>query len=139
VGLVAFPDNVDDDGTLQSGTVWNKEYRDAQLVSIEDWVVSATNPTIKCKTIIDEVKTARGNLASVNARISNVVDADGNPVLPASAVTTATLQQTLGVGECQRHSNTRPGRSRPNRSDKTYRALLLVDYERGCLSEAACE
>lgn len=72
----------DDTGDGVSGTIWNRAYEIAYKAAIDALIHSATNPTITPKDIIDEVKTARGNLASLNARIGTVITADGelNPV-----------------------------------------------------------
>lgn len=79
----------DDSGTFDNGTVVNKAFVDDILDEVDDQCHSTTNTTIKPKATTDEVVTARGNLASLNARLSAVVDADGVPVPSASAVTEA--------------------------------------------------
>lgn len=88
---------VNDDGTGQSGDVWDNDWTQAAKASIDDLLHSATNPTISPADIIDEVAAARGNLASLSARLLGVIDLDGNIVLPASAVTTTTLQSAVGA------------------------------------------
>jgi hypothetical protein len=96
LGLVDFPPVEDDDGTLKFGTVWNEAFRDAILASIEDWVVSVTNPAVKGAAIIDAVEAAKGNLSSLDERLSKVVDPDGNIITSASSVTEDELRATLG-------------------------------------------
>ena len=79
----------DDSGTFDNGTVVNEAFVDDIFDQIDDQNHSTTNPTIKPKAITDEVVAARGNLASLDARLSAVVDDDGVPVPSASAITQA--------------------------------------------------
>jgi hypothetical protein len=79
----------DDSGLFTDGTVVDEAFIDDIFDQIDDQAHSVTNPTVKPKATTDEVITARGNLASLNARISGVVDADGNPV-PAAGQATET-------------------------------------------------
>jgi hypothetical protein len=79
----------DDSGLFIDGTVVDEAFIDDIFDQIDDQAHSVTNPTVKPKATTDEVITARGNLASLNARISGVVDADGNPV-PAAGQATET-------------------------------------------------
>lgn len=79
----------DDSGIFTDGSIVNKAFIDQIYDQQDDQGHSTTNPTIKPKAITDEVVTARGNLANLNARISAVVDANGVPVPSASAVTEA--------------------------------------------------
>jgi hypothetical protein len=94
--LSGWPTLVDDSGDGQSGTVLDKSVFDTIKSEIEDQTHSTTNTTLKPKDIIDEVVTARGNAANLNARISGVIDADGALVTPATLVTAAQLQSTIG-------------------------------------------
>lgn len=87
MSLVTRPTMVDDTGTFDNGTAVNKAFVDDLLDEVDDQCHSSTNPTIKPKATTDEVVTARGNLASLNARLAAVVDADGVPVPSAAAVT----------------------------------------------------
>lgn len=77
--LVNWPGDTqtDDDGTGSTGTVWNEIWSDAARDSINDQIASAGNPAIKPKTIIDEVVTARGTLASLDARLDVSMNDDG--------------------------------------------------------------
>lgn len=79
----------DDSGTFDNGTVVNEAFIDDIFDEIDDQNHSTTNPTQKPKATTDEVVAARGNMASLDARISAVVDDDGVPVPSASAVTAA--------------------------------------------------
>jgi hypothetical protein len=94
--LAGWPSTVDDSGGGQDGTVVNDAFMDAIKASIEDQVHSATNTTRKPKDTTDEVVTARGNKVDLNTRISSVIDADGNLVLPASLVTQAIAKTIIG-------------------------------------------
>ena len=80
---------VDDSGIFTDGTVVNEAFIDQIYDQIDDQCYSSTNPTVEPHEITDEVVAARGNLASLDARISVVVDDDGVPVPNASAVTQA--------------------------------------------------
>lgn len=89
MSLVTRPSMTDDSGTFDNGTVVNEAFVDDIFDQIDDQNHSTTNPTIKPKAITDEVVAARGNLASLDARLSAVVDDDGVPVPSASAITQA--------------------------------------------------
>jgi hypothetical protein len=80
---------VDDSGLFIDGTTVDKDFVDQVYDQIDDQAHSTTNPTIKPKAITDEVVAARGNLASLTARLDGVVDDDGVPVPSAGAVTQA--------------------------------------------------
>lgn len=79
----------DDSGVFTDGTIVDEAFVDQIYDQVDDQCHSSTNPTVKPKAITDEVVAARGNLASLNARIGAVVDADGVPVPSANAVTEA--------------------------------------------------
>lgn len=87
--VITRPAMTDDSGTFDNGTPVDKAFVDAICDQVDDQVASATNPTIKPKTITDEVVAARGNVASLSARLVNVIDADGNLIPSASAVSQA--------------------------------------------------
>jgi hypothetical protein len=91
-----WPTVTDDDGTGQTGTVLDKSLFDAIAAAIDDQVDSATNPLIKPWNTTDEVVTARGNKASLNARLSGVIDADGALITPASVITQAQMMASVG-------------------------------------------
>lgn len=94
--LTGWPSITDDSGNGTSGTILSKTgVFDVIKAAIEALIHSTTNPTVTPEDIIDEVVTARGNLASLNARLSGVVDADGNPIAAAGTATTAQLQAQL--------------------------------------------
>lgn len=88
---------VDDSGPGTDGTAFDAAKLAALKASIEAQTHSTANPTILPKTITDEVKTARGNLANLGARIGVVVDVDGNPILPGSAATQAMVKSQYGL------------------------------------------
>lgn len=89
MAVITRPTMTDDSGTFDSGTPLDKDFFDEILDEVDDQTHSATNPTQKPRQTTDEVIAARGNLASLDARISAVVDDDGIPVPSASAVTEA--------------------------------------------------
>jgi hypothetical protein len=93
---ITRPTIVDDSGTFTDGTVINEAFFDDIFDEIDDQCHSATNTTIKPKATTDEVVTARGNLANLNARISGVVDADGNPVAAAGQATETQVARAEG-------------------------------------------
>lgn len=94
--LTGWPTITDDTGNGTSGTIINNtNVWDVIKAAIEAVVHSATNPTLTPANIIDEVVTARGNEANLNARISGVIDADGNLVTQASLVAAADYQAAL--------------------------------------------
>ena len=94
--LSGWPAVVDDSGGGKDGTPINKAWSDAAKAEIEDKIHSTTNASETPKGIIDEAVTFRGNTANMNARVSNVIDADGNLITPASIVTAAQLQDIMG-------------------------------------------
>ena len=99
MALTVRPAMVDDSGTFDNGTQVDKAFIDAAYDQIEDQTHSTTNPTIKPKAITDEVVTARGNLANLNARLAGVIDSNGVLIPSASAVTQAQAG-ALPQGNC---------------------------------------
>lgn len=97
MSLDSWPSFVNDSGDGQSGTQLFVSHFDAIKASIENDIVSNTNPNVKTKAIIDEVIAARGNLANLDARLSGVIDDDGNFITPASQATIADVRDTLGT------------------------------------------
>lgn len=77
--LVSWPTVVDDSGDGQSGTVGDAAWANAVKASIEDQVHSVANPTLKPHQITDEVVTARGSKASLDARLDVSLNEDGTP------------------------------------------------------------
>jgi hypothetical protein len=94
--LTGWPTLVDDSGDGTSGTVVDKSVFDDIKAAIEAVTHSTTNTTVNPNDTTDEVVTARGNLASLNARLSGVVDDDGALITPASIISTAQLQAAIG-------------------------------------------
>jgi len=94
--LANWPSVADDDGTKQFGTIFNKALTDAVKASVEDNVHSTTNSTIKTKTIIDEVVTARGVMNTLDERLDASLNADGSLILPAGILTQAQAQALMG-------------------------------------------
>jgi len=86
----------DDSGVFTDGTIVNEAFVDQIYDQVDDQCHSTTNPTVKPKATTDEVVAARGNLANLNARISGVVDADGNPVAAAGQATETQVARAEG-------------------------------------------
>ncbi len=95
--LSGWPSLTDDSGDGVSGTEIEKSVFDDIKAAIEDQVWTTNNTTVKPKTITDEVIAARGNEASLDARLSGVIDDDGNLLTPASLVTETILQEAIGL------------------------------------------
>lgn len=94
--LVTRPAMTDDDGTFTTGTEVDEALIDLLLDEVDDQVHSATNTTIKPKAIVDEVVTARGSEATLDARLSVSLEDDGTLKTQASLVTVAQVQSALG-------------------------------------------
>lgn len=92
--LVVRPAMTDSPDGSSGGTDVNKAFVDSLLDTVDDQCHSTTNPTLKPKAVTDEVKTARGNKASLNARLTVGMDADGNLTMPASFTALQTEVQT---------------------------------------------
>jgi hypothetical protein len=91
--LTLWPAITDDTGNGTSGTRQNKALYDAIKAAVEDHTHSTTNTLIKPKDITDEVVLARGNLASLNARLSVSMNANG---VITSQPTSAQFQESFG-------------------------------------------
>jgi hypothetical protein len=91
--LASWPSITDDT------TVYNKSFFDSIKASVEDNVHSTTGATesaLKVKNVIDEVVSARGNLSSLDARLSGVIDDDGALITPSTALSKAQLSAAQG-------------------------------------------
>ncbi len=75
--LVTRPSMVDDSGTFTDGTEVDEAFVDSLLDEIDDQAHSASNPTIKPKAITDEVVSARGSKATLDARLDVALEEDG--------------------------------------------------------------
>jgi hypothetical protein len=95
--LTGWPTLTDDAGDGTSGTVLDKSVFDTIKSEIENVTHSTNNTTVDPKDTTDDVVTAHGNKASLEARISGVIDSDGALVTPASLTTQAQLQAELGA------------------------------------------
>jgi hypothetical protein len=93
---LTWPTTTDDSGTLTDGSIINQTYLYAIRDTVNDKIHSSTNPTIKPNAITDEVVTARGSLASLDARLDVEHNNDGTHNLAASIVTTTVLATSLG-------------------------------------------
>lgn len=87
----------DDSGSGEDGTLENVGFFNNIRSSIEASVFSVTNPTISPASIIDEIVTARGIMASLNARLSVALDTDGTLIIPSTLATKAETQTGLGA------------------------------------------
>lgn len=87
MGLSNWPTIVDDDGSLTLGTVFAKAVTDAIKASIEADLYSGANPAVTAENVIDEVVTARGSKASLDARLDVALNEDGTLKTQASLVT----------------------------------------------------
>ncbi len=94
--LTEWPAGSNDSGNGTSGTALNLAYFNALKAAVEDHTHSATNPTIKPYQTTDEVVAARGNLASLDARISSVIDDDGALVSSGTLISSSQGQSILG-------------------------------------------
>lgn len=92
-----WADGTDDTGGGQDGTVLNAALLEALADAIDALLHSATNPTIDPAEAIDELVDARGNLASLDARISGAIDDDGNPIAAAGTATGGQVQSVIGL------------------------------------------
>lgn len=84
----------DDPGDNSSGTKWNRSWVQALLDAINPLIHSITNPTETPANVLDEVVTARGNLTSLEDRLNNVIDVDGNFI--GAAENNTDIEQTYG-------------------------------------------
>jgi hypothetical protein len=96
MGLSNWPTIVDDDGSLTLGTVFAKAVTDAIRASIEADMFSAVNPAVTAENAIDEVVTARGSKASLDARLDVALNEDGTLKTQASLVTQADAASVTG-------------------------------------------
>lgn len=85
----AFPARVDDSGSGRDGTPVDVAFIDAIGDAIDAETLSATNPTVKCSEIQDEVVAARDAYADLDARLDDLPTALGISSL-------ATVTQLLG-------------------------------------------
>jgi hypothetical protein len=89
-----WPSITDDDGTGQSGTVFNKANMEtAAVAAINNQVHSATNPTVTP----DEVVAARGNMTDLEDRLDGVIDADGVLVPSAQTMSISQVMHTAAA------------------------------------------
>lgn len=92
----AYPSLVNDSGTGQDGTVLNAALFEAIRDSINNIAHSTTNPTLTPKAIIDEVVTARGSKASLDARLDVSLEENGDLKTQASLVSVTQAKAFLG-------------------------------------------
>lgn len=87
MALSNWPSLVDDDGSLTLGTEIDKAVFDAIKASIEDEIVSATNPGVDPSETTDEVVAARGSMDTLDERLDVALNEDGTLKSQASLVT----------------------------------------------------
>ena len=95
--LTTFPGYANDSGDGQSGTSLDADFFDDIKDGIDAQVHSANNSTLRPWHITDEVVNARGNKASLDARISDVIDDDGALITGSSVVSRAQAQGSFGA------------------------------------------
>lgn len=100
MGLSNWPTIVDDDGSLTLGTVINKAVFDSIKSSVEADLFSTTNPAVTAENIIDEVVTARGSKASLDARLDVALNEDGTLKTLSGVASSADVSDSLGVNWC---------------------------------------
>lgn len=93
--LVTRQSMSDDSGTFTDGTAVNEAFIDQLYDQIDDQVHSTTNTSIKPKAIIDEVVTARGSKASLDARLDVALNEDGTPKAVAGQAALTDVQDAL--------------------------------------------
>ena len=86
----------DDSGTGRDGTRVDEVWVDNLLDAIDAWVYSGTNPTVQPNDITNEVVTARGTKASVDARLDIALNEDGTLKTSGVLAGYATTTQLLG-------------------------------------------
>lgn len=118
----AFAALVNSTGTGQDGTVVDKAAFTAIATAIDAVLVDAGNPTRTPAQTTAEVITARGALASLNARISGVIDANGVflGVSNTNVDTPGVAGETITAGEAFFMSNGKDGLV----AGKFYRAVV---------------
>lgn len=97
MALLDWPAMDDDTGAGTDGTGLDEAFFTALREAVEDETYDPANPTIKLRTLIQEIINARGNLGSIDERLEHVVDDDGNPVFGAGVVSTTILQSVIGI------------------------------------------
>jgi hypothetical protein len=85
-----------DTGTGRDGTRVDEVWVDDLLDAIDAWVYSPTNPTVQPNDITNEVVTARGSKASVDARLDVAHNEDGTLKTTGVLASYATVTQLLG-------------------------------------------
>lgn len=103
VGSSLLP--TDDDGTNTTGTVLDRAFFAATANAINASVDSVSNPTIKPAATTDEVVTARGVMASLDARLRVSLAPDGT--LVAVADPTALTAEIVAARDGQVDLDTR--------------------------------
>lgn len=92
----SFPARVDDTGTGRDGTPVDVAFIDAIGDAIDAETLSATNPTVKCSEIQDEVVEARGSVATLDTRLDVSLNEDGTLKTTGVLGGYATVTQLLG-------------------------------------------
>jgi hypothetical protein len=86
----------DDGGDFTTGTVVTKAFVDQVYDVVDDQCHSSSNPTIKPKATTDEVVTARGSKASLDARLDVALNEDGTPKAVAGQATETQVSRAEG-------------------------------------------
>jgi hypothetical protein len=100
--MVSWPELVDDDGTLTTGSVVGHTFEDSMKTSIEDQVHNTTYTAIKPKNITEEIEDikaakAAGSWTDLKDACDGVIDfTDGSLILPATVVDEDALIAAIG-------------------------------------------
>lgn len=86
----------DDLGDKSSGTPINRSFFTTFRDAFNALIHSASNPTVAPNTIIDEVVTARGSKASLDARLDVFLNEDGTPKGVTGVPVVSDIQSVLG-------------------------------------------
>lgn len=97
MSLVTRQTMSDDTGTFTDGTPVNEAFVDQIYDQVDDQCHSSTNPTIKPKAVTDEVVTARGSKATLDARLDVALNDDGTLKAVAGAATQAQIGAAYGA------------------------------------------
>jgi hypothetical protein len=92
----SYPQIVDDSGTGRDGSPIDAAFLDGIAEAVNAQTHSATNPTVTPANIVDEVVTARGSTASLDARLDQEHNEDGTHKTTGTLGTLVTVTQLMG-------------------------------------------
>lgn len=97
MAIPSWPSYANDTGAYNDGTILQKSFYDSIHDAIDTQIISAANPGVTAVYAIDSIKAAEGSKASLDARLDVLLEEDGTFKAPATVVTQAQLQATLGA------------------------------------------